>query len=115
MSYAQAMKAAGATISAYESFGSYQGDWWALVTYEGKTGYVTGSYGSCSGCDAFEAEFGWEDRDDPEKLSAFGKGYLEQMMSFEEAIKEASRNIEWDYEAEKIVQWLNEVESMRGK
>jgi hypothetical protein len=57
MSYCEAMEAAGAEVLCYESFGSYQGDWWAKVTYEGNTFWVHGSYGSCSGCDAFEAEF----------------------------------------------------------
>jgi len=57
MGYRTAMEAAGATVLAYESFGSYQGDWFALVVYGGKTFWVHGSYGSCSGCDAFCAEF----------------------------------------------------------
>ena len=59
MSYQEALEAAGATVHAFEFFGSYQGDWWAKVTYNGETGWVHGSYGSCSGCDAFEAEFGF--------------------------------------------------------
>lgn len=63
MSYEEALKAAGAEVHAYETFGSYQGDWWALVSYEGKHGFVHGYYGSCSGCDAFEAEFGWTENE----------------------------------------------------
>src|SRR5574340_1404036 len=59
MSYQEAMEAAGAEVVAFEQFGSYQGAWRAKVRYKGETGWVQGSYGSCSGCDAFEAEFGW--------------------------------------------------------
>lgn len=131
MGYQEAMEAAGANVLKFESFGSYQGDWWALVAYEGKAGWVNGSYGSCSGCDAFEAEFGYGDQKCEEhrwdynspkdcpacakvmdaynaKLAAFGASYLDCILSQEEAEKEASRNIEWDSDAEKMVQWLKE-------
>lgn len=40
-------------------FGNYQGTWVAIVEYKGVTGVVQGYYGSCSGCDAFEAEFNY--------------------------------------------------------
>ena len=50
MSYCQALEAAGAKILQFKSFGSYQGDWWAKVEYNGEIGWVAGSYGSCSGC-----------------------------------------------------------------
>ena len=61
MGYCEAMKAAGAKVHAYKEFGSYQGDWWAKVTYKKKTFWVHGSYGSCTGCDAFLAEFDYDD------------------------------------------------------
>jgi len=35
MSYDEALKAAGAEVLLYESFGSYQGDWWAKVVKRG--------------------------------------------------------------------------------
>lgn len=57
MSYQSALESAGAVVHAYEEFGSYQGDWYAKVTHNGVTGWVSGSFGSCSGCDAWEAEF----------------------------------------------------------
>jgi hypothetical protein len=57
MSYSAAMEAAGAVILAGRTFGSYQGDWINLIHYEGGLRAVIGSYGSCSGCDSFEAEF----------------------------------------------------------
>lgn len=136
MSYSDALEAAGAIIEAFEEFGSYQGDWWAKVTYNGETGYVNGSYGSCSGCDAFEAEFGWpseyfkcsEHQHDytPQiehicidcikqrnsfnaRLVDFGKPYLEGLYSYEEAKKHMSRNLEWDSDAQSMLDWLEKV------
>lgn len=139
MSYRDALEAAGATVHDFQSFGSYQGDWWALVTFEGRTGYVHGYYGSCSGCDAFEGEFGYfsqpEDsfeawatsyrHDDPlgdspenrrayagqvavyrERLVAFGRRYLDDILTQQEAEADASRNIDWDSQAEEMLTWL---------
>jgi hypothetical protein len=102
------MEAAGAKIRHFESFGSYQGEWLALVEYKGMTGWVVGSYGSCSGCDAFEAEIGYErgecdthayEAPHPEcelckqkqkeytvKLAAFGLRYLSNIMTAKEAL-----------------------------
>jgi len=60
MSYRLAMEMAGAQVHEFEEFGSYQGDWWAKVTYKGRTGWVNGSYGSCEGCDAFKSEFDYK-------------------------------------------------------
>jgi hypothetical protein len=58
-SYQAALEAAGAEVEEFKEFGSYQGDWWARVSFGGRRGWVTGSYSSYSGCDAFEAEFGY--------------------------------------------------------
>ena len=55
--YHLALKAAGAEVIDTHYAGSYQGTWGSIVIYNGKKGLVTGSYGSCSGCDAFQAEF----------------------------------------------------------
>jgi hypothetical protein len=107
--YAKSMVAAGAVVHKKAEFGSYQGDWWALVTFSGKTGWVNGSYGSCSGCDAFESEFGYGDEDQPDyhdRLKAFGLGYLDNILDQETAEKEAARNIEWDFDAEEMLQYL---------
>jgi len=135
MSYELAMEKAGATVHVFESFGSYQGDWWAKVTYNGKTGWINGSYGSCSGCDAFQAEFGGgghyvgEDyeseyhseytdgfpfadcqkcADDIQKLADFGRSYLDYMLTQAEAEKRASENIEWDMDAEPMLKFVQE-------
>lgn len=57
MSYHEAMQAAGASVLNFQCFGDYQGTWWAKVLFEGKTFWVKGYYGSCSGCDDFYAHF----------------------------------------------------------
>ena len=130
MSYEDALKAAGAEVLEYESFGSYQGDWWAKVRWNGGTGWVNGSYGSCSGCDAFEAEFGWcesrceehrwvYDKEDcvacaavninyQRRLSDFGKEYLDTIYSQAEAEAITMRNIEWDSDASKMLTWIRQ-------
>lgn len=110
MGYKSALEAAGATIHAFKEFGSYQGEWVAKVTYKGETGWIEGNYGSCSGCDAFQMEFGYDDSDkgcdeheyetDPAikllcpdctdaaagyaiRLKAFGETYLDTIFSQE--------------------------------
>lgn len=57
MGYSEALEKAGCNIIAFKEFGSYQGTWLAFVEYNGEKGIIEGYYGSCSGCDAFEAEF----------------------------------------------------------
>lgn len=128
MSYEKALEVAGATVHVFECFGSYQGDWYAKVTYKDKSGWVTGSYGSCSGCDSWEAEFGYgnefehtcqgaeyfeplnyngfEFREGCElcaaaklKVAQFGEEYLSEILTQEEAEKKASKNLDWDGDA----------------
>lgn len=107
--YITAIEAAGAVVHAWEAFGSYQGDWWAKVTYNGQTGFVTASYGSCSGCDSYQATFDYEDEEKPdfqERLAAFGKEYLDEILTFDEAITRASKHLDWDMEAQLMVDWI---------
>lgn len=109
MSYEEALEAAGAEIIAFEKFGSYQGDWWCLCKYENEIGWVTGSFGSCSGCDAFEQEFNCDDEMDsryPKKLAEFGKNYLEPLLTQEQALKQASTNLDWDDGAKDMLQFI---------
>ena len=128
MSYQEALEAAGAEVLEFENFGSYQGDWWAKVRYKGELGWVRGSYGSCSGCDAFEVEFGraegdcgehsYNHKDDcpacqeakkkyDERMADFGRGYLDDLLlSQEKAEEEAARNLEWDCDAQAMLDWL---------
>ena len=126
MSYKQALEAAGAKVNAFKGFGSYQGEWYALVDVGGRIGWIRGYYGSCSGCDAFEAEFGFEfsgefidgayvhieDERHPRhdeyaaRLTKFGSDYLDQIMTQEEAEAEAGRNSDWDLESGDAVAWI---------
>lgn len=110
--YEKALTAAGVAVTDFEQFGSYQGDWWARVRFpNGETYFVTGSYGSCSGCDAFDAEFGWNDDEKPgylHRLRDFGREYLTNCFTPEQAIQEASRNLEWDSGAQQMVDWIKE-------
>lgn len=107
--YELALIMAGAKVHTFEQFGSYQGDWWARVTYDGKTGWIHDYFGSCSVCDSFEANFGWCDEDSatyPSRLAAFGREYLENIMTDEEAVEKASENIAWDTDADGMVAFL---------
>lgn len=118
----------------YEEFGSCQGDWWAKVEYEGRTFWVHGSFGSCSSCDSFQAEFDYVYEADlckehqfckgeeeqvacedcktaaPEynkRLADFGRSYLTSGdMTQEEAEKSAAEHFDWDGEATKMVEFL---------
>ena len=57
--YKTCLELAGANVLAFETFGSYQGDWLAFVVHNGQKGIVKGSYGSCTVCDAFQSEFNY--------------------------------------------------------
>jgi hypothetical protein len=127
MSYELALEAAGAKVVAIQDFGNYQGTWIAKLE-DGR--YVSGSFGSCSGCDAFEAEFGYHEGtcdlhtrkydkncsdclsakvDYDKRLTIFGQNYLEAAKSYTEMLKEVSANLAWDSGAKDMVVWLKET------
>jgi hypothetical protein len=135
MSYERALEAAGAKVLEFRAFGDWSGTWWAKVILNGKESWISGSFGSCSGCDAFEAEFGFEDHycekhlfsDDDEaevanceecnkmqalfkeKLAAFGKYYLDNcQFTQEEAEKTVKEDLEWDMELQEMYDWIKE-------
>lgn len=132
MSYEAALEAAGAEVHKFAEFGDYQGQWWAKVTHNGKTGWVNGSYGSCSGCDAFQAEFNYHEYECDEhrygsapadcpdctkaktdydtRLKAFGESYLNDLLTQEEAEKAAVPSWkDWQDEDDvKVVTFLKE-------
>ena len=131
MSYQTALEKAGAIVHVFEMFGSYQGDWFAKVTFKGETGWVNGSYGSCSGCDAFEGEFNYNDHESchehqytdkhPEceeckkaqekydqRLADFGLSYLETLMTQEQIEKYASENSDYSLEDGQALKWIQE-------
>ena len=130
--YVTALKAAGAEVHEFKEFGSYQGEWFALVTANGQRGWIQGSFGSCSGCDAFEAEFGWkcdpycndhlydERKDCPachaaregydQKLREFGRPYVEGMQTADEILKVLDDHASWDDESREAAQWIRSLE-----
>lgn len=132
MSYKQALEAAGAVVVEYEQFGTYQGDWFALVDYNGERGWVRGSYGSCSGCDAFDAEFGYNygrcarhqyrdggdcadcvqaRADYDRRLAEFGRSYLEPLRATDDIRSELAKDARWDLEAEEALKWIDKIAS----
>ena len=109
MSYREALEAAGAKVLRFEHFGSWQGEWVALVEYKSEVGWVQGSFGSCSYCDAFEAEFGWdaEEEDDyQQRLASFGKSYLDGLMTTEQTAKYFDGSAEWDTDSAGAAEWI---------
>lgn len=122
--YNRALVAAGCTVIDFEVFGSYQGEWLAQVVMpSGDVRFIKGYYGSCSGCDAFEAEFGFdshyvEDHDGKStyhsdyqdafpykgcekcdawwaKLKKFGEGYLDDAKTAEQLAKDMLDDSYW--------------------
>lgn len=107
MGYQSALEAAGVEVEEFREFGSYQGTWIAILK-DGRV--VEGSYGSCSGCDAFQAEFDYSGND-PVKLAAFGNTYLDTAESFSEILKRYKVKCEGEYpwnEDLEILEWLKE-------
>ena len=112
MSYNEALEAAGAKVLEFATFGSWQGEWVALVEYKGEVGWVQGSFGSCSHCDSFEAEFGWHDEEEDdyqERLASFGESYLGGLRTTEHTAKYFDGAAEWDDESEIAAKWIRET------
>lgn len=132
MGYELAMEAAGAEVIEFKQFGSYQGEWYAKVRFNGNLMWVNGSYGSCSGCDAFESEFGYSTREEcdehryeypkptscaacdeaqkvyNDKLAVFGLSYLVSGdMTDAEAITNCTQ-YSWDHEASEMEKFIRD-------
>jgi hypothetical protein len=105
LTYKGALEAAGATVLAYETFGSYEGRWIALVNYNGQPGWVSDYYGSCSGCDAIEREFS-EKTPTIEAFAEFGLGYLGKLLSDDEIIKLSSEHADYSIEDDAMLKWV---------
>ena len=112
MGYKSALIAAGAEVLAFKSFGEYSGTWYAKVKYEGETGWTSGWYGSCTLCDSFEGEFGYDDYEKPdyqERLADFGRGYLATMPA-DHFLNILNEEADWDITAEHIAEWIRSIE-----
>lgn len=133
MGYRIALEAAGAEVVEYKEFGSYQGTWIAFL----KDGsFVEGAYGSCSGCDAFHAEFSYgepyeqnnkyfdesyeeityeeyliEKEEYDNRLKRFGEQYLLDKQSFtvmlsRYEIKSSNDDLWFSEEEKEIYEWI---------
>lgn len=111
MGYISALRKAGATVHAEKFSGDYQGTWLALVTFNGMIGICSGGYGSCGGCDAFQAwrdNFGWSEEPTDVQYAAFAKDYLDSIEPFQDVLDNyKGRTDGWDgSSAEETVAWL---------
>jgi hypothetical protein len=132
MGYKECLELAGAKVIGYKEFGSWQGEWIAYVEYKGQRGFVRDYYGSCSGCDAYQSEFNIEPHNcngreyyspfyegykencelcQKEKLKEikFGESYLEDILSYDEILEIASRNLTWDESSTEMADFVKEV------
>lgn len=88
MSYEQAFAAVeGVTVEWCKYIGSYSGTLLAKLSIAGQEGprYVLSEFGSCSGCDAYEAEFDW-DEPTAEQLASFARTYIDAALTLDEVI-----------------------------
>ena len=129
--YESSLVAAGATVLAFQSFGSYQGSWYAMVDWNGERGWIEGSFGSCSECDSFENEFGynatgcddhWEQTEGcaecaakaaeyQVRLVSFGKSYLDTILPAGHYLPELDERSSWDSESEEAAKWIRETDA----
>lgn len=89
--YIKALEAVGVKVQVGADLGYYQGDYVALVSrgfwYEDAWGFLVIGYGSCSGCDAWEAE-----ENDPAALAEILRG-LAQGITWHDTLDEAKAYI----------------------
>lgn len=117
MSYKDALEAAGAQVLEFAQFGNYSGQWVAKVRYGGETGYIQDWWGSCSHCDAFEAEvgYGYDDEEDYNKrLAVFGRRYLDTILPAQHYIDMYVKQKD-DYlseESREALDWIRHIESL---
>lgn len=104
MAYEDAFAAVpGVTVEWCRYCGGYSGTLIARLKIDGVDGprYVLDYFGSCSGCDAYEAEIGYLDPT-PEKLTEFGRSYVEDALTLDEVLdKLLPKAGEWYDEDEK--------------
>jgi len=88
MGYAHALRTAGAEVIDFKETGCYQGTWGAIVDFNGQRSLVTGYYGSCSHCDAYQSQFDRYSSDesvfDEETGKYYANWWKEQEISQEE-------------------------------
>jgi len=117
MGYIRALEAAGATVHDNYRTDDWQGTWIAHVTYEGKTGFACGYFGSCEVCDSWQS-FEEEHHDNGrnwlisrEKRAEFGRGYLRHLDTLEDLKARYQEQASWDLEADSTLDWLNKLKA----
>lgn len=142
--YIRTLQYCGATVYESKKFGSYQGDWWAFVEYNDERFFVHGTFGSCPVCDSFQSEtdssFFYDDPfdvlngkevyndygirrtlTDDEKIELsgiikmIGHRYLDDPLTYDQAIKIASVDLDWDEDAQDMVDFINECKGKYAK
>ena len=76
--YTVVAEARGQRVLWFRRFGSYQGEWLLFSRDDEHYFIYKDWYGSCSGCDSFEAEFGWGEKQyrlDDAKIVSFIAAY----------------------------------------
>jgi len=112
----------GKKCLAFEMFGSYQGDWIAVLDAGENLELWKGYYGSCSGCDWLEANAGWGDYDLPEEKA---KEYFKEdhpfvvipketmtridLKTFTEILPANTRSEIYDFSPEKLFKAIKKV------
>lgn len=121
MSYKSALIAAGAEVLEFQEFGSYSGQWFAKVCYNGETGWVHSWYGSCTMCDQFQAEFDscYDSQELPEdynkRLADFGKTFLGGILPAEHFLPELDEDSDWDEEDAEAAAWIRKIEGISNE
>lgn len=99
----------GVTEVEAKYYGSYQGEFLCRIVYNGEILYIHDWYGSCSGCDAFEAEFAWSSSKTKKNLINFAKSYIGAALPKEKMIKYLEHELdEWDTEKREMLQDLKD-------
>jgi hypothetical protein len=107
--YAKALVLAGFTVKAEIMSGDYQGRWLALVEYGGRRGYVMDWFGSCAVCDRLEAALQDVRLSDveatKEAMRELGLGYVDDILTFEEVMRDVGTSVEWDVDSQRLAEW----------
>lgn len=101
--YEKVLSAHGWDIHKFAYFGSYSGQWAAIVSKEGGIKKVIVSdYGSCSHCDAYQHKFDCVEEPSKQELCDFYEALCLEALDFEEALI----TTKWDRDDCAIRIWL---------
>lgn len=98
-------KVPGVEVLDIQYFGYYQGSFICKIKVNEEIKYIYADYGSCCGCDSYEAEFAFSDPSD-EQLASFGESYLSLAQSKEALLDQLKNNIYGEGEESEEYKWL---------